>query len=173
MINLFHNNEYGFEGSYIGQSNGTVESNVFVAHLMELENPQDNEVDITQIRANSCSNQKGFRHSSPGLGSITEFYVLSSKKTSSRRNVRSETEERNLQRRNDWTNQMIKCLENVSLNKVTLKQYQEVYATLGVVPFQSSIDASVRIEDQNNQDTFHTAVYKRLKLISSSYHIPI
>jgi hypothetical protein len=43
---------------------------------------------------------------------------------------------------------MVKCLENVSLNKVTLKQYQELYTDMDK-PFSDLPDnySNVRLED--------------------------
>jgi len=65
---------------------------------------------------------------------------------------------------------MMKCLENVSLNKATLKQYQDLCAD---TPFSPEVNLSnVKIEDNNNKGTLRPAT-KKLRLVSSSFNIPI
>lgn len=173
MINFFHNAPH-LEGSPCASVlANAVESNVFVAHLIELESPDHNELDLTPVRANSANpSRRRCREPSLGGSGAHELYVMPAKKAG-KRQQRSETEERSgTKTPSRWTNQMAKCLENVSLNKATLRQYQELYSDIEV-PF-SPLDnlASIRIEDQENRDTLATNL-KRLRLISSSYRIPI
>jgi hypothetical protein len=94
MINFFYNTEHLQDGSPLGSFVGSVESNVFIAHLMELDNQTNGEVDLTPMRASSCCNSRG-RGREPSLaGGAHEFYVLSTKKNNKKRRQRCETEER-------------------------------------------------------------------------------
>lgn len=72
----------------------------------------------------------------------------------SRRQARCDTEERT--GRGQWKDQMARCLEGLTLNKITLRQYQDLYA-------DQSQDGSSKQADRS----------LKLRLISSSYQIPI
>jgi hypothetical protein len=109
-------------------NNDFIHRNIFKAHLMELE---PTSVTLQQdLPAKTSSGKRKREKRAPSectSFSTSNYHVYSVHKN---RNVPERCSSEASRQASQWTPQLIKCLEGVTLNKVTLKQYKDLYSDL-------------------------------------------